>query len=167
MLAYGKKPRRRSAERHLARAYRPPRKAQPVRTPRSLAREAGPTALPKRYRIKGKKASDLEWRVYQALLRLGWADDDIDFQVPVLGGRLAGGLLLDFVVWTPAMPVIIEPNGDYWHTATIQKIEHDRARRAKLQQAWTRPFRYYSLGSGELQSDQQAEHKLLMLIGRG
>ncbi len=34
--------------------------------------------------VQGQKASDLEWRVYKALLRLGWKDE-IDFQVNVFG----------------------------------------------------------------------------------
>ena len=56
--------------------------------------------------------SMLEKRVYKALLANGWKD--IAWQYPVLGGRVPGGLVVDFVVYTP-MPIPVMVNGDYWH----------------------------------------------------
>ena len=57
----------------------------------------------------------LELRVYQALLKLGWRQQDIEIQTPILGGRSKrGGQVLDFVVYRPS-PLPIEANGDYWH----------------------------------------------------
>jgi hypothetical protein len=62
-----------------------------------------------------KMQSSLEMRVYQALLALGWKKEQIDVQTPVLGGRRrVGGLVLDFIVYTP-LPIPIRVNGEYWH----------------------------------------------------
>ena len=48
----------------------------------------------------------------------GW-----DFQVPIYGGRqIAGGLVIDFVVYTPGRRTWISPMGRYWHTG----INEDR-----------------------------------------
>jgi len=47
-------------------------------------------------------------------------------QVYVLGGRQAGGAVLDFVVqgWLPAKPVAIRVQGDYWHSADLPGRPH-------------------------------------------
>lgn len=139
-----------------------------------LAAEGGPAkeggagkAAPQRYRVQGKRASDLEDRVYRMLRALGWRDDDIQFQVKVMGGRRAGGALLDFVIWAPGMPIVIEPNGDHWHTATLQQRQRDLARTAAIQEAWARPFRYLALPQGEILTDEMAYQKLLIAVGRG
>lgn len=48
----------------------------------------------------------------------GW-----DYQVPIYGGRqIAGGLVIDFVVYTPGRRTWISPMGRYWHTG----IHEDR-----------------------------------------
>lgn len=59
--------------------------------------------------------SSLEERIYRALLRSGWDEEQIAAQVPIAGGRsIRGGQVLDFVLYTP-IPIPIEVNGDYWH----------------------------------------------------
>ena len=42
---------------------------------------------------------------------IGW-----EYQVPIFGGRqIAGGLVIDFVVYTPGRKTWISPMGAYWH----------------------------------------------------
>lgn len=51
---------------------------------------------------------------------IGW-----DYQVPIYGGReLAGGLVIDFVVYTPGRRSWVSPMGRYWHTG----VHEDRFR---------------------------------------
>lgn len=123
-------------------------------------------AVPSRFLIEGKNASDLEWRVWRMLLKLGWPQSEIDFQTAVVGGHMPGGMILDFVIWTPGQPTILEPSADYWHIHTPQQVEHDRVRIAALQKAWGRPFTYQSLGSGDLLTDEMAYNRLWLLVGR-
>lgn len=75
--------------------------------------------------IRGIKAgSKEEYWVSLALDRIqkaegyGW-----EYQVPIYGGRqIAGGLVIDFVVYTPGRRTWISPMGRYWHTG----IHEDR-----------------------------------------
>src|SRR3989304_1027838 len=97
--AWGRKPGTPQGESETpGRWPRPPDSGQPptLSNPRPV--------LPKRdlvdtgpFYIRGMKASDLEWRTYRQLRRLGWRESQIQFQVDVLGGRLPGGQGLDFV----------------------------------------------------------------------
>lgn len=141
--------------------------ARPLAAEGGPAKKAAALAQPARYVVQGKHASDLEDRVYRMLKRLGWREGDIDFQVQVLGGRRAGGVLLDFVVWAPGMPIIIEPNGDHWHIATLQQVQHDLARQAAIKEAWGRPFQYLALPQGEILTDEMAYQTLRVKVGRG
>jgi len=48
----------------------------------------------------------------QQITGWGW-----DYQVPVYGGRqIRGGNVVDFLIYTPGMWTILDPQGDYWHT---------------------------------------------------
>ena len=39
------------------------------------------------------------------------------YQVPIWGGRsVSGGLVIDFIVYTPGQPSWVSPMGRYWHT---------------------------------------------------
>lgn len=59
--------------------------------------------------------SSLEAMVYKALLYVGYTEDQIATQVPINGGsRLPGGLIIDFVIYTP-VPIPVMVNGEYWH----------------------------------------------------
>lgn len=125
----------------------------------------GPETGP--FYIQGRKASDLEWRTYRMLKRLKWREQQIQFQVDVLGGKLPGGKSLDFVVWTYAMPTVIEPNGDYWHTSTEQVKQRDKERYQMIVTAWRRPFIYISIAQGDMLTDDMAYQLLLRKVGRG
>lgn len=68
--------------------------------------------------IRGRKAgSKDEYWVSLALDRIskytGWG---WDYQVPVYGGRMRGGNVIDFLIYTPGMWTILDPMGRYWHT---------------------------------------------------
>lgn len=136
--------------------------------PKPVVLQTGVLLAPMTHTIQGYKASDLEWRVYQTLHKLGWPESEIRFQADVFGngGHLPGGILLDFVVFTPGEATVIEPSGDYWHTRTPQIIQRDKLRIAALQRATTQPFRYVSLASGELLTDKMAYNKLRLVVGR-
>lgn len=118
------------------------------------------------YFVMGRRASDLEARVYRTLKRLGWGDDDIQFQVDVLGGRLPGGQVLDFVVWTPGGPVVIAVNGDYWHGRSLNVREKDRRNEAVLAAIWGRKYKFLAVYSADLLTDEIAYQRLRREVGR-
>jgi hypothetical protein len=84
--------------------------------------------------IRGIKAgSKEEYWISLALDRIqeasgiGW-----DYQVSIFGGRSrSGGLVIDFVVYTPGRQTWISPMGKYWHTGKHedQFAEIDAARK--------------------------------------
>lgn len=86
--------------------------------------------------IQGQQAgSALEWNVSQALDRLGLK---YQYQYWIGGGRsVAGGQVLDFLVYTPGLPTPLNVNGRYWHTGehadeydtmNIVRLMHGQAR---------------------------------------
>lgn len=119
------------------------------------------------FTIQGKRASDLEYTCYLALKALGWTEDQIEFQVATLGGKNPGGAMIDFVVWAPAGPIVIEVNGDIWHIATEAQRQHGRVREAAIEEAWGGKLLYFELGTGDLTPDAVAIQNLLRLVGRG
>jgi hypothetical protein len=57
--------------------------------------------------------STWEQNVYMALLKMKLP---FDYQVPKYGGRnVRGGTVLDFIVFTPPSPTVIQVDGPYWH----------------------------------------------------
>lgn len=127
--------------------------------PEAKEKEVGP------FVVQGQKASDIEWRVYKALIRLGWDDSNVVFQTPILGGRRPGGQILDFVVYGNALVTVIAVNGDHWHKFGT-KAEQTRINEAAVLRAM-RSARYVALYSSDLQSDDQAYRVLLRHVGRG
>lgn len=64
--------------------------------------------------ILGKPIGSIpEWHVSQALDILGLA---YRYQVPVLGGRIIGGAVIDFRVYTVPIHTFVWVQGDYFHT---------------------------------------------------
>ena len=64
--------------------------------------------------IQGKAVgSALEWNI-----AVGLDDYELfyEYQVPVLGGRVRGGSVADFLVHLPVQGVFIFGQGDYWHS---------------------------------------------------
>ena len=120
-----------------------------------------------KFRIQGKKASDLEWRVYQTLKRLGWKESAINFQADVLGGRMPGGQVLDFVVWIPEMPVVIAVNGDYWHARGETQKKLEKQKEAYIRAAWGKKMKYLAVYTADLIDDDTAYRVLLREVGRG
>jgi len=64
--------------------------------------------------IQGKAVgSALEWNV---AIGLDEFELNYEYQVPVFGGRVSGGSVVDFLVHLPVQGVFIFAQGDYWHT---------------------------------------------------
>lgn len=135
-----------------ARAPRPPILAKRVPT--------GP------YFVQGYRASDLEWRTYRMLLKLGWTNREIRFQVDFMGGRMPGGQVLDFVVWSFSGPIVIPVNGDYWHARTLQLKQVDDQKAAYVKARFPQA-RYFPLYSSDLKDDETAFRNLMRIVGRG
>lgn len=117
--------------------------------------------------IQGRKATSLEMMIYNALLKLGWSDSNIKFQQSILGGKgIPGGRSIDFVVWSPGMPIMIEANGDYWHTSSLAKRESDRQREAQIRQIWRGHFRYVAILGSEVPDLDTAIIRMAKEVGR-
>ncbi len=121
--------------------------------------QAGP------YQVQGRKASDLEFRTYTTLKALGWRDDQIQFQVSILGGRMPGGQVLDYVLYGPGLVYVIFVNGDYWHKFGVKL---DITRNNEQQISAVMPgARVISVFSNDLANDAIARVTLGRLVGRG
>jgi hypothetical protein len=126
---------------------------------RAQARDAGP------FFIGNQKASDLEWRVYRMLLRLGWRSDQIRYQVDILGGRKPKGQVLDFVVDGGAVFYVVWVNGDYWHKYG-PKYNETRENMQAVSAVWPSAH-LVALFSGDLVDDDMALMNLARTVGRG
>lgn len=84
--------------------------------------------------IRGQKAGSRdEYWVSLALEKIeeatGWG---WEYQVPVYGGRMRGGNVVDFLVYTPGRWTILEPMGRYWHTGVNEdRQQMERVARRK------------------------------------
>lgn len=56
--------------------------------------------------------STWEQNVYQALQKMGV---EFQYQAAMYGGRLRGGTVIDFIVYTPPNPTALYVDGPYWH----------------------------------------------------
>lgn len=80
--------------------------------------------------IYGRKPqSKQEWYTAVALWRYGWG---FDYQVPIRGGRLPGGQVLDFLVQTLPRPTPLQPFSVYFHKGMLG--EGDRFKLDTLRQ---------------------------------
>jgi hypothetical protein len=68
-----------------------------------------------------KVGSKPEWYVAIAIDRLGW---DFEAQVSYFGGRkVAGGMVLDYLVYTLPDPTPIFVQGEHWHSGSRQELD--------------------------------------------
>jgi len=148
-------------KRLLAESAQPMAVRVPVVRRHDLQEPTGP------YAIRGIKASDLEWRTWNTLLKLGWDEADISYQVDILGGRMPGGQVLDFVVWRPESPAVIMVNGDYWHGRGLQQRQQAAINEAIVRSVWGSKLTYVTLWTGDLVSEELGYSTLLREIGRG
>jgi hypothetical protein len=111
---------------------KPYSKPYPTSQPRGETRKGRlPDRMPKqepekaRYTVLGKKATSYEWNVAQALDAIGMG---YDFQVSYWGGRsLAGGMVLDFLLYTAPLPTPVWVNGDIWHRGQRKTVDDYQA----------------------------------------
>jgi hypothetical protein len=69
--------------------------------------------------------SNLELWCYLALLELGWRDEDIALQTPLMGGRqIKGGAVVDIILYKP-QPCAISLKGRYWHGNNEEEFLED------------------------------------------
>jgi hypothetical protein len=64
------------------------------------------------FRVQDKKASSNEYYVAKALERVGL---DFQFQLSIAGGKVAFGMVLDFLVYTVPLPTPVWVHGEHWH----------------------------------------------------
>lgn len=76
--------------------------------------------------LQGRKATAPEWRVGMALNKRGLK---YDFQKSILGGRVSGGQVLDFFIYTVPIPTPLNVNGNYWHR--LSKSFDDNLKKAR------------------------------------
>lgn len=171
MLQFGKTPKRKQSfgkapegvyKFKIAREVLAPT-ARPLRAASLILAKKQPVSGP--FYVQGRRASDLEDRAYKALLKLGWTDREIRFQVDFLGGRQPGGQVLDFVVWSFSGPVVIPVNGDYWHARTLQ-VRQVNDQKAAYVKARFPQARYEPLYTADLLDDEVALRTLLRVVGR-
>lgn len=80
------------------------------------------------YMVQGQSATSIEYHVSQALdiLNIGY-----EFQYFYGGGRSRrGGSVIDFKIFTPGRPTLLNVNGRYWHTGS----HNDELQAAMLKQ---------------------------------
>ncbi len=113
--------------------------------------------------------------VYKELLRRGLKEpDDFTFQSGLFGARYErGAAVLDFLIhrWEP--PIVLEVQGEYWHTG-VQNTARDLTRLARIQQlGWEIHFllerEIYDADRLEQILDDILEHRLppLKALRRG
>lgn len=83
-----------------------------------------PEEILEQYAPEGFKLSHPEKRVFGWLVRHGIV---FDWQVQLMGGRIPGGAIVDFVVYTQFPPIILRIQS-YWHEATSTRVEDDLQR---------------------------------------
>ena len=141
-----------------------PRVPRRVSEKSSVPVQGDVTTQPQRRLIQGKVASDLEWRVYQALLRAGYDEAQIQFQVGFMGGRnFRGGVIVDFLVGTVPVPTIVEVNGEYWHEGKFEAEDHTQ--RLGLIQELGDSVQIVDLWQNQLMSDDMAYDAVVMNVG--
>jgi hypothetical protein len=69
-----------------------------------------------------------EWRVAVGLSKVKL---EFRYQVPLYGGRVAGGYVLDFLVYAP-FPIPLEIFGEHWHRGELNGQERMKLEREKL-----------------------------------
>lgn len=62
--------------------------------------------------VADKKATSNEYYVAEALTELGF---QYEFQMSFAGGKVAFGMVLDFLVYTVPLPTPVWVHGEHWH----------------------------------------------------
>jgi hypothetical protein len=97
-----------------------------------LDSQPGVPPVPEWWAARYPVGSDLEWMVYWWLTSKGIP---FDYQVPFGGGRVTGGQMFDFLVKDRVPPLVLGPQGEYWHYASQEKRQHTMDLKLEAQRA--------------------------------
>ena len=76
--------------------------------------------------------SDIEYYVWQAILRTGRIENiDFLFQHRLFGGKISGGAVADFLIFSPRVGINIQ--SEYYHGTTAQQRAFDRLQRINIE----------------------------------
>ena len=131
-----------------------PSKGDPIPT-RSRLTQWGKTAEEKLMEL-APEGSQPERMVYGWLIRHGVP---FEFQVPLMGGRVPGGAIVDFVLHLRETPLIIRIMG-YWHDMPGQKTNDELQRDALEQVGW----RIEDIWEYEINTEQKVRDKMVEIL---
>ena len=99
----------------------------------------------------------------QALEKYKW---EFEYQVSLFGGRnVAGGTVVDFIVYSVPLPTPVYVGAEYWHTG--ERAEREKALdaliAARLRKYYQVPIR---LGSIDVATPEDADRAVLRDFGR-
>ena len=81
---------------------------------------------------KQRHGSDIEYYVWQAVLRTGRKENlDFVFQHRLFGGKVGGGAVADFLIFSPRVGINIQ--SPYFHATTANQRAHDRMLGEKIE----------------------------------
>lgn len=78
-----------------------------------------------------------EWRLAMALSQAGI---QYRYQVPIYGGNLRGGQIVDFVAYIP-YPQPVQVFGEHWHPGELD--DQERFNLARIEQIYGRPAKIF------------------------
>ncbi len=116
--------------------------------------------------INGQEAGSLlEWRVAVALWRYRW---EFSYQEQLFGGRKnAGGIVVDFLVYTKPMGTPLFVDGEYWH-GSAKGRERDVFLRKLIDSRFRHRLKPHQVLMGAQLVDQQSAYEaVFQMFGRG
>lgn len=111
--------------------------------------------------VQGYPATDIEERMYIALLRSGVSDADIEFQPSYIAGRnMSGEIRPDFADYSGALIRIWYADADYWHRSAAQRNK-DRTNDAILFQRLNGKIEFpYRVPGRDLETQEDADRAI-------
>lgn len=107
--------------------------------------------------------SKYEW--YTALALWG-ADIGFQYQVPVFGGKVSGGQVVDFLIATLPLPTPLFVDGQHWHEGQLAK--EDVFKRDYLDHFYTGKWMpHQTLFGPQVSSKDAAAASIKWMFGRG
>ena len=111
--------------------------------------------------VQGYPATDIEERLYIALLYNGVKDEDIEFQPSYIAGRnMSGEIRPDFATYDSTLIRIWYADADYWHRNATQRAK-DRFNDAKLMQQMQGKIEFpYRVPGSALETQEKANNAI-------